>query len=106
MSFSPFMGSISVGVAPVRLSTALAAIDANLSTRLQFLRIEYDIAGTSDLYIGRSNVDATHCGAHLVPSQFKDFVVFGGGLVLSSDVYLVAGAAAQQVNITAIPAGA
>jgi hypothetical protein len=106
MAFSPFMRSVTVGVGISNLATLLAAKDGNFPTRVQFLRIEYDLGGTGDLYIGNSAVAANNCGAHLVASQYKDFIVYGSGLVLTSDIFLISSVAAQQVNITAIPAGA
>ena len=108
MAFSPWMGSVTLTTANTvyQLSALLSAIEKNLSTRLSYLRVEFDLGGTGNVYVGGASVASNNCGSHLVPTQQANFDVFDSGLVLTSDVYLKADTNSQQVNVTAIPAGA
>lgn len=108
MAYSPFMDTVTLTTngTTYNLATLLAAIDKNLSSRLQYLRLEFDILGAGNVYIGNSNVSSAHCGSHLIPSQEKNMFVWDSGLLLSGDIYMVADTDAQKINVTAIPAGA
>ena len=108
MAYSPLMDSVSLAIQNhvYRLSTLLATVDANFPTRLSYLSIEFDIGGAGNVYIGNSDVATTHCGRHLVPSQNQQTAVFDSGLILTTDIYVFTdNAAAQQLNIIAIPVG-
>lgn len=110
MAFSPWMGSLTVTTGTAQcLSTLLAAkasAGAQLPTRCQLIRIEFDLNASGELFIGNSDVASNNCGSHLVPTQEKNVFVWDSGLTLTSDWYLLSTVATQQINVTIIPAGA
>lgn len=109
MPFSPWMGSVTATTTKAQLSTLLAAkasAGAQLPTRCQLIRLEFDLNASGELYIGNSDVAANNCGSHIVPTQEKNVFVWDAGLTLTSDWWLLTTVATQQVNVTIIPAGA
>lgn len=106
--YSPFMRSVITNVAPntiEKLSALLAALDANFPTRLCLLNLEFDLTGVGNIYVGNSAVSATNCGRHMVPAQGQNIAAFDMGLILTTDIYLKADTASQQVNVIALPIG-
>lgn len=106
MPYAPWMDSVSVGASAVQLSTLIKAIDPNVPVRCSRVGIQYNVGATGVLLVGRSNLAATHAGANLAPGA-TPFYIDGldKALVLTSDIYLLAGAAAQQVNIIVFGSG-
>ncbi len=110
MAYSPFMDSISLTTATTvyRLSTLIAAIDANAPVRCSGIRLEFDVGSAGKVRIGNSNVSATHVGWTLVPTQEANVFALNaspGGKILTSDIYLVGDTNAQQINVTLLPVG-
>lgn len=109
MSFSPFGRSITLTLNTItKLSTKLAALDPNLPTRFTFLWLEFDVTSIGNLYIGDNvgtPLSATNCGRHLVPAQNHNIVAYDTGVVLSTEIFLLADNATNQINITALPIG-
>jgi hypothetical protein len=103
--YSPWQGSVTVGVTKVQLSTLIAALDANLPHRWTSVIIEFDIGGSGNVYISGPNVTPTFCGRHLIPSSYQNIAAYDTGVLLSDDIWLLSDTAAQQVNITAFPIG-
>jgi hypothetical protein len=103
--WSPLMKSVTVGATALQLSALIAAIDPNFPTRCVLVRIELDLSNAGTLYVGNSDVSATNCGFKLVATQSANFAVFDSGLVLTTDIWLRASQAAQQVNITVLGFG-
>lgn len=106
--FSPLMRSIITSGTPntiQQLSVLLAALDANFPARLTMLNLEFDLAGAGNIYVGNLNVSSTNCGRHLVPAQGYNIAAFDTGMVLTTDIYIKADTASQQINITALPIG-
>jgi hypothetical protein len=105
MPFSPFMDCVTVGASALQLSALIAAIDSRVPVRCGMVRIEFDLSSTGNLYVGNSNVAPAHCAFHLVPTQEANIANLNTGLVLTSDIWLVADGAGKQVNITAFGIG-
>lgn len=105
-NYSPFMRSVTVTNAITKLSTLIAAIEANFPTRIQWLTLQYDFTATGSLYIGNSAVAANNCGANLAPGGSHTIQPNLQGLILTSDVYMLSTIASAQMNVTAIPIGA
>ena len=106
MAYAPWMDSVTVGASALKLSTLIAAIDPNIPTRFTKLWIQYNVGATGVLLVGRSNLATTHAGANLAPGA-TPFCIDASdtGVGLTSDVFLLAGAATQQVNIILFPIG-
>jgi hypothetical protein len=109
MSYSPWMHTITTGTVAQgakQLSVLIAAIDANVPVRCQWLRLEFDLGGSGVLRVGNSDVSTTNCGFALVPAQEANSIVFNQGLVLTSDYFLLPTVDSQKVNVTLVGAGA
>ena len=106
-NWSPFMRSIVLTPinTPKQLSVYLAAIDANLPTRMMQLYLELDLTAVGNVYIGNSTVSSTNCGRHLVPAQAQNIAAFDMGLILTTDVWISTDTNNNQMNVIALPIG-
>lgn len=107
MAYAPFMDSVVVGTAAAQLSVLVAALTngKNAPVRCSKVILQYNVGATGNLLIGNSNVATAHAGFVLTAGQIQPLDGFDQGLVLTSDIYLIAGAASQQVNVTLFGAG-
>ena len=110
MPFSPLMRSITLTINTVTLlSTKLTALDANFPTRLAQLYLEFDLTSLGNLFVGNSSsgalLSATNCGRHLVPAQNQNIMALDTGIILTTDIFLLADSATNQINVIALPVG-
>ena|ERR1035438_4920578 len=72
---------------------------ADIHRRCCFLQIQLDNAAAGNLYIGNSDMTTTNYGANLVATQGNQQFAFDSNLISLMDIYLLASAATQQVNL-------
>lgn len=105
MSHCPWMDSVtltSTGTS-YNLLTLLQAIDSKIPKKCQSVQLQVDIgAGGAKVYVGNSQVSATHCGAVLVATQAATPIGYDSNLVLLSDVWLTSDTNSVQVNVLVV----
>lgn len=107
---SPYMKSVVLTTlnTAYQLSVLLSGLAHAIAPprRATFLYLEFDLAGAGNVYIGNKEVDSTHCGVHLVPTQGLNFYSLQtSDLINLDDVWLMADTNAQQINVTMTPFG-
>lgn len=105
MSHCPWMDSVTLTSTGTvyNLLTLLQAIDSKIPKKCQSVQLQVDLgAGGAKVYVGNSQVSATHCGAILVAGQAAIPIGYDSNLVLLSDIYLTSDTNAIQVNIVVV----
>ena len=110
---SPWMGTITLPNAnqAYQLLERIQSLPANkqptgfdLSTGLQFLAIQANEAGGQETlyYIGNSPLTATYKGVTIWAAQVYPIYSMGSNIIRSADIYLMATAANETMNVSFI----
>ena len=96
---TPELLSVTATNVAASIFSLIQTLRPNTSKRACFLQVQFDIAGTGNLYIGNSDVTSTNCGANLVASQANQQFASDSNLILLDEIYLLTSAASGQVNL-------
>lgn len=93
-----------------QLSALIAAAgtnkDTDFTTRLSMLILEMDLGSTGNIYVGNkvpNAVSATNCGLNLVPGVSRTISPGVNGMILTTDIWVLATVNNAQLNIIAQP---
>lgn len=89
-----------------QLSALITAADAAFTTRLSMLVLEMDLGATGNIYVGNKTpaaVSASNCGLNLVPGVSRNIVPGVNGMILTTDIWVLATVNNAQLNLVMQP---